>query len=248
MTREIVLDTETTGFEPSEGHRIVEIGCVELDGLLPTGNTFHIYINPQRDMPAGAYEVHGLSAEFLSGFPVFEAQVDAFIEFIGDAPLVIHNASFDMKFINAELRAVDRPTLPFSRAIDTLAMARKAFPGSPASLDALCRRFGIDNTSRTLHGALLDSELLAEVYLELKGGRQPGFGLDAMAPSTRASARRGGSADAAGGEEDAQAVTAASFPKRSFAVPEEDAKRHRAFLNDVSDPIWSKYGVTAKSD
>ena len=186
MTREIVLDTETTGFEPSEGHRIVEIGCVELDGLLPTGNTFHIYINPQRDMPAGAYEVHGLSAEFLSGFPVFEAQVDAFVEFIGDAPLVIHNASFDMKFINAELRAVDRPILPMNRAVDTLAMARKAFPGSPASLDALCRRFGIDNTSRTLHGALLDSELLAEVYLELKGGRQPGFGLDVMAQIGRA--------------------------------------------------------------
>lgn len=185
MTREIVLDTETTGFEPSEGHRIVEIGCVELDGLLPTGKTFHVYINPQRDMPAGAYEVHGLSAEFLSGFPVFEAQVEGFLDFIGDAPLVIHNASFDMKFINAELTTLGRPVLPSSRAIDTLAMARKAFPGSPASLDALCRRFGIDNASRTLHGALLDSELLAEVYLELRGGRQPGFGLDAMAPAPR---------------------------------------------------------------
>ena len=248
MTREIVLDTETTGFEPSEGHRIVEIGCVELDGLLPTGNTFHIYINPQRDMPAGAYEVHGLSAEFLSGFPVFEAQVDGFVDFIGDAPLVIHNASFDMKFINAELRAVNRPTLPFSRAVDTLAMARKAFPGSPASLDALCRRFGIDNTSRTLHGALLDSELLAEVYLELKGGRQPGFGLDAMAPSSRpSSTRRGGSASSNNADGDAEAMTPATFPKRSFPVPEKDAQRHREFLSDVSDPIWAKYGVKAQS-
>ena len=248
MTREIVLDTETTGFEPSEGHRIVEIGCVELDGLLPTGNTFHIYINPQRDMPAGAYEVHGLSAEFLSGFPVFEAQVDAFVEFIGDAPLVIHNASFDMKFINAELRAVDRPILPMNRAVDTLAMARKAFPGSPASLDALCRRFGIDNTSRTLHGALLDSELLAEVYLELKGGRQPGFGLDVMAPSAQRSARRGGSGPTKDGHADVEAGTAASFPKRDFPVSEEDAKRHREFLSDVSNPIWAKYRVGANSD
>lgn len=248
MTREIVLDTETTGFEPSEGHRIVEIGCVELDGLLPTGNTFHIYINPQRDMPAGAYEVHGLSAEFLSGFPVFEAQVDAFVEFIGDAPLVIHNASFDMKFINAELRAVDRPILPMNRAVDTLAMARKAFPGSPASLDALCRRFGIDNTSRTLHGALLDSELLAEVYLELKGGRQPGFGLDVMAPSAQRSARRGGSGPTKDGHADVEAATAASFPTRDFPVSEEDTKRHREFLSDVSNPIWAKYGVGANSD
>lgn len=248
MTREIVLDTETTGFEPSEGHRIVEIGCVELDGLLPTGNTFHIYINPQRDMPAGAYEVHGLSAEFLSGFPVFEAQVDAFVEFIADAPLVIHNASFDMKFINAELRAVNRPTLPMSRAVDTLAMARKAFPGSPASLDALCRRFGIDNTSRTLHGALLDSELLAEVYLELKGGRQPGFGLDVMAPSTQPSTRRGGSGPTKDAQGNAEGATAAPFPKRDYPVSEEDAKRHREFLSDVSNPIWAKYGVGANSD
>ena len=174
MTREIVLDTETTGIDPADGHRVVEIGCVELEGLMPTGNTFHVYINPQRDMPNGAYEVHGLSAEFLSGFPVFSEHAEAFIEFIGDAPLVIHNASFDMKFLNAELGMLGRPLLPPGRAIDTLAMARKAYPGAQNSLDALCRRFGIDNTSRTLHGALLDSELLAEVYLELKGGRQPG--------------------------------------------------------------------------
>ena len=244
MTREIVLDTETTGFEPSEGHRIVEIGCVELDGLLPTGNTFHIYINPQRDMPSGAYEVHGLSAEFLSGFPVFGAQVEGFIDFIGDAPLVIHNASFDMKFINAELALMGHPILPMSRAIDTLTMARKRFPGSPASLDALCRRFNIDNTSRTLHGALLDSELLAEVYLELRGGRQPGFGLDAMAPAQR-------KPDSSGGHTAGQPEKQASnepFPSRSFPVSTEDAERHRRFLADVSDPIWSKYGIETNED
>lgn len=250
MTREIVLDTETTGFEPSEGHRIVEIGCVELDGLLPTGKTFHVYINPQRDMPTGAYEVHGLSAEFLSGFPVFEAHVEAFLDFIGDAPLVIHNASFDMKFINAELATVGRPILPQSRAIDTLAMARKAFPGSPASLDALCRRFGIDNASRTLHGALLDSELLAEVYLELRGGRQPGFGLDAMAPATRKTGegRREGSGREGAGQAGSDPAANGPFPTRSFPVSQADTERHRAFLGEISDPIWTKYGVGGKQD
>ena len=245
MTREIVLDTETTGFEPAEGHRIVEIGCVELDGLLATGKTFHIYINPQRDMPAGAYEVHGLSAEFLSGFPVFEEQAGDFVEFIGDAPLVIHNASFDMKFLNAELKLVGRPILPMSRAIDTLTMARKAFPGSPASLDALCRRFGIDNASRTLHGALLDSELLAEVYLELRGGRQPGFGLDVLAPAQ--SGTRGFQSGGKGGTLEAEADVF-TFPKRSFDVPKEESDRHSRFLNDISDPIWAKYGVTSTAD
>ena len=171
--REIVLDTETTGFEPNDGDRIVEIGAVELFNHLPTGRTYHQYINPQRSMPEGAFGVHGLSEEFLSDKPVFKAIAQDFIDFIGDSKLIIHNASFDMKFLNAELGWVNRPPLPKSQAVDTLAVARRKYPGSPASLDALCRRFGINNSSRTLHGALLDSEILAEVYLELIGGRQP---------------------------------------------------------------------------
>ena len=171
--REVVLDTETTGFEPNDGDRIVEIGAVELLNHLPTGRTYHQYINPERNMPEGAFSVHGLSEEFLSDKPVFKSIAQNFIDFIGDSCLVIHNASFDMKFLNAELGWVNRPLLLKTQAIDTLAIARRKFPGSPASLDALCRRFGIDNSSRTLHGALLDSEILAEVYLELVGGRQP---------------------------------------------------------------------------
>ena len=171
--REIVLDTETTGFEPNEGDRIVEIGAVELFNHLPTGRTYHQYINPKRNMPEAAFNVHGLSEEFLSDKPVFKDIVQEFIDFIKNSKLVIHNASFDMKFLNAELGWVNRPALPMHQAIDTLAIARRKFPGSPASLDALCRRFGIDNSSRTLHGALLDSEILAEVYLELVCGRQP---------------------------------------------------------------------------
>ena len=171
--REIVLDTETTGFEPNEGDRIVEIGAVELFNHLPTGRTYHQYINPKRNMPEAAFNVHGLSEEFLSDKPVFKDIAQEFIDFIKDSKLVIHNASFDMKFLNAELGWVNQPALPMHQAIDTLAIARRKFPGSPASLDALCRRFGIDNSSRTLHGALLDSEILAEVYLELVGGRQP---------------------------------------------------------------------------
>ena len=177
--REIVLDTETTGFEPDEGDRIVEIGAVELFNHVPTGRTYHQYINPQRAMPQEAFEVHGLGDAFLSDKPLFAAIADAFNDFIGDAKLIIHNAAFDMKFLNAELGWSGYRLLPLDQAIDTLAIARRKYPGSPASLDALCRRFGIDNAKRTLHGALLDSEILAEVYLELIGGRQPDFGLAA---------------------------------------------------------------------
>lgn len=175
--REIVLDTETTGFEPGTGDRIVEIGCVELFNHMATGNTYHQYINPQRDMPEGAFKVHGISSDFLRDKPVFAKIGQAFLDFVGDAKLVIHNASFDMKFLNAELGWMGLPLLPMDQAIDTLLIARKRFPGSPATLDALCRRFDIDTSARTLHGALLDSEILAEVYLELIGGRQPDFGL-----------------------------------------------------------------------
>lgn len=175
--REIVLDTETTGFEPSEGHRIVEIGAVELFNHLPTGRTYHQYLNPERLMPKEAFEVHGLGDDFLRDKPLFKAVARAFLSFIGDAQLVIHNAAFDMKFMNAELKAAGLAVLPNTRATDTLMIARQKFPGSPASLDALCRRFGVDNTRREKHGALLDSEILAEVYLELVGGRQPDFAL-----------------------------------------------------------------------
>lgn len=175
--REIVLDTETTGFEPESGDRIVEIGAVELFNHVATGRTYHQYINPERSMPQEAFEVHGLGDDFLADKPKFAAIGQAFLDFVQDSKLIIHNAAFDMKFLNAELKWMGLPLLPMEQALDTLAIARKRFPGSPASLDALCRRFSIDNASRTLHGALLDSEILAEVYLELIGGRQPDFGL-----------------------------------------------------------------------
>jgi DNA polymerase-3 subunit epsilon len=171
--REIVLDTETTGLEPAEGHRIVEIGAVELFNHVPTGRTFHHYINPLRPMPKEAFEVHGLGDDFLRDKPVFKVVAQAFLDFIEDATLVIHNAAFDMKFLNAELGWAGHPALAADRAVDTLLIARQRFPGSPASLDALCRRFGVDNSARDTHGALLDSRILAEVYLELVGGRQP---------------------------------------------------------------------------
>ncbi len=182
--REIVLDTETTGFDPTTGDRIVEIGAVELMGHVATGKTYHQYINPERAMPDDAFQVHGLGDDFLRDKPKFAQIGQAFLDFIGDSKLVIHNAAFDIKFLNAELKWMGLPEIPWEQAIDTLAIARKRFPGSPASLDALCRRFGIDNTSRTLHGALLDSEILAEVYLELIGGRQPDFALSTK-PETK---------------------------------------------------------------
>lgn len=182
--REVVLDTETTGFDPETGDRIVEIGAVELMGHVATGKTYHQYINPERAMPDDAFQVHGLGDDFLRDKPKFAAIGRAFLDFIGDAKLVIHNAAFDIKFLNAELKWMNLPQIPWEQAIDTLAIARKRFPGSPASLDALCRRFNIDNASRTLHGALLDSEILAEVYLELIGGRQPDFALSTQPDRT----------------------------------------------------------------
>jgi DNA polymerase-3 subunit epsilon len=175
--REIVLDTETTGFDPEAGDRIVEIGAVELVNHLPTGVTFHRYLDPERDMPASAFAVHGLSAEFLAGKAKFAEIAAEFTEFVRGAKLVIHNASFDLKFLNAELAWAGHPVLPPDQAIDTLELARRRFPGAQNSLDALCRRFGIDNSAREKHGALLDSGILAEVYLELIGGKQPGLGL-----------------------------------------------------------------------
>jgi len=176
--REIVLDTETTGLDPQDGHRIVEIGAVELHNHVPTGNVYHQYINPLITMPDQAFAIHGLSDEFLSDKPKFSEIAKEFLDFIGSAKLVIHNAAFDIKFINAELKRIDKEEITFDRATDTLAIARKKFPGSPASLDSLCRRFKIDNSARVVHGALLDSQILAEVYLELVGGNQPDFALN----------------------------------------------------------------------
>ncbi len=172
MIREIILDTETTGLDPRAGHRIAEIGALELLNHIPTGRTYHVYINPQRDMPSEAEAIHGLSTAFLRDKPAFHAIVQSFEDFIADSVLVIHNASFDMGFINAEMGALGRPAIGPERVIDTLLLARQKHPSGPNSLDALCRRYGIDNSKRTRHGALLDSELLAEVYLELVGGRQ----------------------------------------------------------------------------
>jgi DNA polymerase III subunit epsilon len=229
--REIVLDTETTGFEPAEGHRMVEIGAVELFNHLPTGRTFHKYLNPERAVPKEALEVHGLGDEFLRDKPLFRAIATDFLAFIGDAQLVIHNAAFDMKFLNAELTANGHTPLPFARATDTLMIARQKFPGSPASLDALCRRFGVDNTGREKHGALLDSEILAEVYLQLVGGRQPDFGLStADNPSAK------------GGDTDATAWRARprDTPLPPRLTPDE-ATAHQAFVAKLGDSaIWIK--------
>ena len=227
--REIALDTETTGLDPFSGHRIVEIGCVEMENHIRTGNVFHAYLNPERDMPIEAEKVHGLSAEFLSDKPKFPAVAASFLEFIGDAQLVIHNASFDMKFINAELEWIGMASLPMARATDTVVMARKKFPGQPANLDALCRRFNIDLSARTKHGALLDAELLADVYLELMGGRQTAMRLAAEA------------AEANQAEEgDLAFVGYANMPERHFPPSSEERAAHEAMLEKINDPIWKK--------
>ncbi|KAA0913239.1 DNA polymerase III subunit epsilon [Aquicoccus porphyridii] len=229
--REIVLDTETTGFDPQQGDRIVEIGAVELFNHMPTGNTYHQYINPERDVPQEAFEVHGLGEEFLRDKPVFAEIAQAFLDFVGDAKLVIHNAAFDMKFLNAELGWLNLPKLPWDQAIDTLAIARSRFPGSPASLDALCRRFNIDNSARTLHGALLDSEILAEVYLELIGGRQPDFALNVVEDRNDRV-----------GQSDQETWRPKPRPNPlGSRVTNEEAAAHRAFVEAMGDgAIWNK--------
>jgi DNA polymerase-3 subunit epsilon len=228
--RELVLDTETTGFDPQQGDRIVEIGAVELINQMPTGRTYHQYINPERAMPDDAFQVHGLGDDFLRDKPVFKQIAQEFLDFVKDDTMVIHNASFDMKFLNAELGWLNMKQLSMEQALDTLAIARKRFPGSPASLDALCRRFNIDNSNRTLHGALLDSEILAEVYLELLGGRQPGLVL----------ANTGGSAS--GGSEETWRASKRPTPLPS-RITEEEAKAHTAFVEKLGeDALWSKLG------
>lgn len=228
--REIVLDTETTGISPDEGHRLVEIGCVELENHVPTGRTFHVYINPERDMPEGAFRVHGLSEEFLSDKPKFAEVADDFVAFISDAPLVIHNAAFDMGFLNAELKRSGRHVLPPSQAVDTLAIARKKFPGAQNSLDALCRRFNVDNSNRVKHGALLDSELLAEVYLELIGGREPGLSL---------------AADTVSGTDEAGRIAHVRRPQRPEKLPSlltaEEREAHAAFVATLGETtLWKE--------
>ncbi|WP_299846583.1 DNA polymerase III subunit epsilon [uncultured Roseovarius sp.] len=243
--REIVLDTETTGFEPEQGDRIVEIGAVELMNHMPTGRTYHQYINPERGMPDEAFGIHGIGPDLLPNprsakpgevtlkdKPVFKSIGQAFLDFVGDATLVIHNASFDMKFLNAELGWMNLPKIPFDRAIDTLGIARKKFPGSPASLDALCRRFAIDNSSRTLHGALLDSEILAEVYLELIGGRQP----DLVLGGNNSGAREG----SASTDSWRPSVRPEPLPSR---LSSEEAAAHDAFVETLGDSaLWKKLG------
>ena len=227
--REIVLDTETTGLDPLRGDRLVEVGCIELFNRMPTGQTFHRYINPERDMPAEAFAVHGLSTEFLASKPMFSEVVAEFLDFIGDAPLVIHNASFDISFINAELDRIKRVPIPRDRLVDTLLLARRKHPGVSNRLDDLCSRYAIDNSRRTKHGALLDAELLAEVYIDLIGARQSQLILAADTVEIRAGI---------GGE----------MPRRQREVPlsprvsEDDRAAHRAFVATLGDkPIWNDF-------
>jgi DNA polymerase III subunit epsilon len=227
--REIVLDTETTGLDPLRGDRLVEIGCIEIFNRMPTGQTFHRYINPERDMPAEAYAVHGLSTEFLASKPLFGEVVDEFLEFIADAPLVIHNASFDISFINAELDRIKRQVIARDRLVDTLLLARRKHPGVSNKLDDLCSRYAIDNSRRTKHGALLDAELLAEVYIDLIGARQSQLILASEIRETRAG-RTG------------------EMPRRQRETPlapritDADREAHRAFIATLGDkPIWNDF-------
>lgn len=221
--REIVLDTETTGLDSLNGDRIVEIGCVELVNHIATGEVFHRYVNPERDVPEKVLAIHGLTREFLSGHPVFSDIAAEFLAFIGDAPLIIHNAAFDMGFVNAEFARIGLAPLPMDRAIDTVVIARRRFPGAQASLDVLCARFRIDASDRTLHGALKDARLLAHVYLELIGGRQPGLALAANAATAMMVASR-------------QVQT--GRPPRPHAPSATEEAAHAAFIEKLKDPIW----------
>jgi len=230
--REIVLDTETTGLDPTDGHRVVEIGAVELMNHLPTGRVFHEYINPERDMPAEAEKIHGISSAFLEDKPLFAGIVDAFLSFLDEdeqgepAPgvLVIHNAAFDMKFLNSELGRLGHEAIDGERVIDSLQLARERFPGAPANLDALCRRFDVDASVRTKHGALLDSELLAEVYLGLIGGRQPGLDL-AVNKDDRQDVVRG---------------TRVLRPARPHAASDSELAAHKQFMGQIKNPLWQR--------
>jgi DNA polymerase-3 subunit epsilon len=222
--REIALDTETTGLDPASGHRVIEIGCVEMFERIRTGKTYHAYINPERDVPEEAFKVHGLSNAFLADKPKFAAIVNQLLEFIGDSRLVIHNAQFDIKFINAEFDRLQLPHIPLERATDTIAIARRKFPGSPAKLDALCKRFNIDLSARIKHGALLDAELLSDVYLELMGGRQESMLL--------------GVSSSGNGIDGEQQAEVKFIPSRSFPPTAEELAAHEEFLKKVKNPIW----------
>lgn len=227
--REIILDTETTGLDPKDGHRVVEIGCVELVNAIPTGRTWHCYLNPERDMPEQAFAVHGLSTDFLSTKPLFADKADEFLEFVESAMLVIHNAKFDFGFLNAELEWASKPLLTWDRIVDTLALARRRHPGAPASLDALCRRYGIDISERDLHGALLDCRLLASVYVELVGGKQAR--LELAANGTQRTDPSGNAA----------VVTPRATPLAA-RVTAEERDAHRAFVATLGkDALWRRY-------
>lgn len=227
--REIVFDTETTGLDPKTGDRLVEIGCVEVVNRFPTGRNFHVYINPGRPVPKEAFDVHGLSDEFLADKPRFDDVADDFVAFVGDAQLVAHNASFDMGFINFELKASGRTVFGAERVVDTLMMARRKHPGAPASLDALCNRYGIDRSKRIKHGALLDAELLAEVYLELTGGRQAGLDLSVSVQAT--STETGGRV----------ALRPRPMPLPS-RITVAQAEAHTAFIASIGEKaLWNIY-------
>ena len=229
--REIVFDTETTGLDPKTGDRMVEIGCIEMVNLVPTGESYHAYFNPERDMPAGAEAVHGLSAAFLADKPLFRDLADELLDFIGDAPLVAHNAGFDFGFLNAELTLIEREPVCMTRMVDTVAIARKRHPGAKLSLDALCSRYGIDRSHRVKHGALLDAELLAQVYVELKGGRQIGLELAAeVAAAETAQARTQVAVR--------QAPAGLRREPRPHAASEAELARHREFMAGIDNPLW----------
>jgi DNA polymerase-3 subunit epsilon len=229
--RAIVFDTETTGLDPARGDRVVEIGAIEISNLIATGRVFHVYINPERDMPEEAFRVHGLSREFLADHKNFAGIVDEFIEFIEDLPLIAHNAEFDVRFLNAEFAKLDRPPLAPTRIIDTLAMARRLHPGSPSSLDALCQRYGVDLSRRDKHGALLDAGLLADVYAELMGGRQAALSLQAVAVNKRA------------GQGEVLTARPEALPAR---LTDAEIAAHRAFVSGMSKaPLWDRYADDA---
>ena len=222
--RQIVLDTETTGIEISAGNRLIEIGCVELIGRVRTGVTYHTFINPQRDMPTEAFNIHGISGEFLKDKPVFSKIAREFLDFIGNSQLIIHNAGFDVNFLNHELGLLGMPQVKMGRVIDTLTMARKKFPGSPASLDALCKRFNISLESRDKHGALIDAELLSMVYIELMGGAQSSMMLDKQEQEVRAAENEN--------------VLQMAKEARNFPATETEIKAHKAMLEKIKNPKW----------